>query len=155
MPTEREGTAYHEAGHAVLHHHLNISFLHVTIVPKTDESLGHVYLGYHQFMVNIGRRGFLRETRRYVLGSMAGPLAEEEFTGSYNADGAGSDNATWHRIIGELYGWDRWEYHEARLKRETRRLVQQHWGDIERIACLLLERETLTYEEVAQTLGTE
>jgi hypothetical protein len=75
--TEREATAYHEAGHAVIGYMFNAQFCSVSIKPNEDSS-GRVLVteDYYQ-RYSEGRR----ERRSVALASFGGPLAEAKYLG--------------------------------------------------------------------------
>jgi hypothetical protein len=75
MPTRRDDTAYHEAGHAVITFRLGIEVLEVSAVPG-----GHGIAGYsqhgHLFTQPGSDRGNLD---RAIQVNLAGPIAQKRF----------------------------------------------------------------------------
>jgi hypothetical protein len=81
--TEIQRTAYHEAGHAVMSVYLRRSFRLVSVIPdKDDESIGRVL--YHK-LSNINYEDIddkaERQIQRLIMCAMAGPAAENIFSG--------------------------------------------------------------------------
>ncbi|MHC6156567.1 hypothetical protein ACVSQB_32925 [Bradyrhizobium elkanii] len=117
MSSEREITAYHEAGHAVIAHALGVEVVCVTIIPFA------------------GRNGITWHTlpkrpEAAILIAMAGPLAEARFTGKLLCAGDDEENiASAIRHLSEPR-----EHYETRAKT----LVAEHWREIEIVAEELL-----------------
>lgn len=85
--------------------------------------------------------------RGRILTVMAGGEAEAEFFGE--CEGGDADDR--HQVALMLYEIAEEETHdrlEARLRRMARMLVRRHRADVERVAAALLERETLTGEQI-------
>ena len=91
---ELRATAYHEAGHAVAAFVLRRPIRTASIEPA-EGSLGRVE--HHPpgkwFQPDAGVDTRTRNlVKRHIVGHLAGPLAEERFTGSHNETGATSDH---------------------------------------------------------------
>ena len=91
--TEVRTVAFHEAGHALAAHFLQMDFDHVTIEPD-EGSLGHVlhppYGESGMSFVELTRDERERVENSIIV-SLAGPEAERLSTGRYNRQGARSD----------------------------------------------------------------
>jgi len=157
MRTERQrrAVAYHEAGHAVMRLHLGRRLVRVTIKPKGD-SLGHML--QPKTKIDIQWFGEDWRTRRWaeteIMVSMAGPEAEKRLTGRRNNAGAVSDGENVANVAmkaegdGELAtAFIRW----LELKVAACLASPAVWVQVEAVAAALLERETLSGEEVRST----
>lgn len=93
--TSLKKTAYHEAGHAVAHHYLFLSFKYVSIIPDEQEgTLGHVQSKYPESFrpdFEISNRNRLR-LEREIMACLAGHAAEIIYSGHENWVGASQDN---------------------------------------------------------------
>jgi len=90
---ELEKTAYHEAGHAVAAFEMKRSFRHVTIEPD-EESLGHIMFTKFRdsFRPDIDSYSKIRNPlEKAIITALAGPIAEQIFSGRKNLIGAGGD----------------------------------------------------------------
>lgn len=127
---------------------MDIPFLSVTIAPDpADEALGVISHGFSQAFMNLDRREFRKEIRDHLVSVRCGPLAETTFTGQYNEEGARGDDELVSTTLWQLYG-ERAGRHEADLTRQARRLVAANWRAIQLVAAALLDRQTLTSDEV-------
>lgn len=161
MPKEIERTAYHEAGHAVAAHLLEVPFEYITI--KVDEERGS--LGS---MLRVEKEGFKPEvdaddeTLRNVIEAramvcMAGPEAEKSFAGEYDDVGATSDRhfaADWvsRATCGDAKEEDaylNW------LTNRVRSRLSKHceWKFVQAVAKALLEHETLSAKRVREIIA--
>ena len=155
---QRLRTAYHEAGHAIAHIFLHVPFEKVSI--RADEgslgrctSYGLRYLKDVDVYITPAKQDRIF---RYVKAAFAGHYAQKRFNKKcvrqwhsqkdYH-DGVGllsyiSDPPAIDHLV-------RW------LECETEMLVELRWQEIETVAHALLERETLTREEVRELLFGE
>jgi hypothetical protein len=155
-----EATAYHEAGHAVASIWHGRGLRRVTIVP--DERRG--LLGYVEHpkrprvtfqpeWKDLDEAPFQTLVIREILVVLAGPAAEERFTGRANPDGARGDmdhvNDLAYRVCPDddermhFVGW---------LEARSRCFVHRPmvWTGIEGVARALLERPTMSGREVKE-----
>lgn len=153
----KQVTAYHEAGHAIMHVLMDIPFNSVTII-ETDDYLGVVKwnMGPSTMLnLNLGSRS--REiaalARDAIKVLLAGSLAEEILTGHYNEVGASSDLDEIERIA--FYQSRNPEAYIRRIKGDVRQIIKQNWLDVTKLANVLLEKDTLSSVEVYTLLGKE
>jgi ATP-dependent Zn protease len=144
-----EVTAYHEAGHVVVRWVLGECAARVSI-RADDDSFGHAVLS-PAFTYEQTHRGW----RLLVKGSLAGPLAEEIVTGSWNEVGAAGDLANMDHSLWLLAGWDDDQYARllSRFKTETRRLLRQNWHLVESVSTALLEHDELSGDQLYELLS--
>lgn len=169
-----ERTAYHEAGHAVAMHFLEVKAGRVTIVPNQKrDNLGECgggraltrrhwpeAAGFHD------RHQWRME--RDVMVFLAGNEAERIFSGRNNYDGAGND----HRNARELLAYytpeldreivwkgkkvwtqtEEFKLHVRLLRLKARRLLSMHWKSVECLAQRLIEKKTLSGEAVVEAI---
>jgi ATP-dependent Zn protease len=145
-PKSIRATAYHEAGHAVIAWRLDLKFRYATIKPCDDGTLGHV--AFYR------RRSDSRakHTNRIVEG-YAGQIAEAIYRGRRPLFGMHSDNQQAVNLVNDLYGSQ--ETCEAYLHfcfLRARDLVTSDFGKIKDVAAALLERETLSYQDVEEVI---
>lgn len=148
--TQLERTAYHEAGHAVMHWQLDRPFRYVTI-KSGNNSLGHVASYKARFLDNEGfdhrkptHRAWLEDR---VLISLAGAEAEKHFSGRYNYVGAEGDAESTGHLVAQVYGGPELIDPYMRFMRlVARRTITSSrvWPFVKAVALLLLEREHLT-----------
>jgi hypothetical protein len=153
-------TAYHEAGHAVAAHMLDIPLRHATVVPNHEEgSLGHVLYGrLSPKMIEALQSGGLTPGMRakienIVIATFAGGIAEHRYRGRRNLVGTTHDR---HMIIDflepisgnipELEAYALW------LEQRAINLVARFWDVVEVVAAALLERHTLTGAQIRSAI---
>jgi ATP-dependent Zn protease len=150
-------TAYHEAGHAVMMLHLGVRFRTVTIVPEED-SLGHVLKHkVRNFRPDIEMNArTLFSIDQQIMCSLAGPAAEARFAGRYNRRGAKWDHDNAAKLVDYLAGEGAGEYalylrlYKLRAKNMVNSL--HFWKQVQSVAQSLLNRQTMTGEEVRELL---
>ena len=148
IPTERECTAYHEAGHAVVAHKLGVKIYRVTIVPAQN------YLGRCELRSMLFDGGLCEQANleRAIQISLAGPLAQKRFhRRSYRRSCGRRD---YYRASGLARYLAESNEREFLKDQEllTEMLIQRWWVDIERIASALLEHDNLTGADVEAEL---
>ena len=164
--SERELVAYHEAGHTIIH--LNTVLLpplyKVSIVPR-GQALGVTTLLPDEDQ-NLQSKKFLLEE---LLVLMGGRAAERTFFGS-TTNGAAGDLDMARRIARNMiHNWGMGErlYYEPEKQdaeteinrlletadRDALAMIQAQRANTEKLAKALLERETLTRDEVMELLG--
>ena len=153
MSTQRERTAFHEAGHAVASWWLRRGFKHVSIMPREDD-LGHLLsTGFPKWFdphsgCRDGRDQLLIEKEVQVL--LAGYAAERKFdpkqrrAGLSDADFHSANDFTFY-----LHG----DGKEAEVFIElqmilARSLVLRWWPCVQAVAAALLEHSTLSARKV-------
>lgn len=160
--------AIHEAGHIVIACILGLQIGQVTIVVD-EESAGHGIIAdpmetYSAWDIrskrefDAGRAPKLRNFSSAYVGTiiarMAGAEAEDVIIGHCEG-GDGQDRREIERIFltGETeIPRGRWEVVEARMRRQTRRIIRRHQSKIERVANALLARKTLQPNEVEEII---
>jgi cell division protease FtsH len=166
--SEREMVAYHEAGHTVVH--LQTSQLpplyKVSIIPR-GQALGVTTLLPDEDQ-NLQSKQFLLE-ELFVL--MGGRAAEKTFYGS-TTNGAAGDLDMARKIARKMiHDWGMGErlYYEPEQRdaeveinrllekadNDAHAVIQAQKENTEKLARALLERETLTRDEVLELLGTK
>jgi ATP-dependent Zn protease len=157
MKRELQATAYHEAGHAVVAFFNRVRFKHATII-KGDDSLGHVLLAkspkwFQPEYENTARVQFFAEQR--IVIDYAGQLAEGKFRGRRPRWGMGQDNE--HAVDMAFYFCGSQKTVEAYLHYcwcRSSDAVNARWAQIQAVAAALLERKTLTLDEVREIVLT-
>jgi hypothetical protein len=170
MSSSLRSTAIHEAGHVVVGRVLGLVCGGATIVPdhKEDEA-GHAVIGDPLESLSAwdeedrekslkGETPLNRDEafayRASAIARMAGAEAELECIGS--GDLGDGDDRYWigialeHLHIPPRTGDPKadWHHYERGLRVEARELVRRHKDKIERVAQELLERKSLTKEEI-------
>lgn len=165
---ERAMVAYHEAGHTIIH--LTTSLLpplyKVSIVPR-GSALGVTTLLPDEDQ-NLQSKDFLVEE---LLVLMGGRAAEQTFYGC-TTNGASGDLDVSRKIAQQMihnWGMGQKLYYQAEQRdaeveinrlletadAEALRIIQERRSDTEKLAKALLERETLTRDEVLELLECE
>src|SRR6185503_5697484 len=163
---EREMVAYHEAGHTIIH--LNTALLpplyKVSIVPR-GQALGVTTLLPDEDQ-NLQSKKFLLEE---LLVLMGGRAAERTFFGS-TTNGAAGDLDVARKIARKMiHEWGMGErlYYEPeqqdaeieinrlleKADNDAHAVIQAQRENTEKLAKALLDRETLTRDEVLELLG--
>ncbi|MGN6555701.1 MAG: ATP-dependent metallopeptidase FtsH/Yme1/Tma family protein [Verrucomicrobiota bacterium] len=164
---EREMVAYHEAGHTIVHLHTTQlpPLYKVSIVPR-GQALGVTTLLPDEDQ-NLQSKKFLLEE---LLVLMGGRAAEKTFYGS-TTNGAAGDLEMARRIARNMiHNWGMGErlYYEPEqgdaeaeinrlleaADREAHAIIKAQQKETEALAQALLQRETLTREEVLALLGS-
>jgi hypothetical protein len=128
--TERKATAWHEAGHAVIAYRLGVEIIGVTIVP------------YREYAGSCLR--LHTDPERAIQIALAGSLAETRISPDDDAEYDDGDYDTASGLARDLAGSDGARELLRHMERSTRRLVDQHWAEIERVALALLNHDLLT-----------
>lgn len=165
MSTTEERTAYHEAGHAVLSYLFELPVESVTIVPAEG------YLGKcqgesvpwwcHHIDANgidtRDKRGWAHDTIVVLFGGVeAERLLDPEIPAADLEDGGAKDNGVIVDLLLELAAdEDEQEALSEYLARRTRNFLRQYWPSVQAVALALLERKTLTGQEVADLIYSE
>jgi ATP-dependent Zn protease len=152
--------AVHEAGHAVAAVHYGIDFDHVTIIPNAEfHQGGRVKLNpvpeYASSSKTKNDPPAIRFWENYLVMTLAGPAAHKKrhphaHWGGYAIGDIGQAS----RLIEDMHS-DRdvrnayYKYIEARAKA----FVETYWYAIEAVATALVERGTLSDEEVRAIAG--
>jgi hypothetical protein len=159
--TELIGTAYHEAGHAVVNVVLRLSFTYASIVPDEEEgSLGHVHGA--RMSKNLVERIIcgtltLRDREHLesrIISLLAGPESERRYLGDEAAEaGAALDyrNAlTYGERIScepdELSAYMEW----LRLRAVNLLRIPWNWLAVERVAAELLKHKVVRSKRIRQ-----
>jgi ATP-dependent Zn protease len=150
-------SATHEAGHAVIARVLTLACGEATIVPDYDAGGAGYSLTKDpwQCVFEWEKRGKVRDNpdavwHARIIAFMAGAEAEQVLLGATQG-GDGDDRDQIELMADELDG--SWSRIEPRLRAMTRMLVRRHRARIERVAAALLERRTLSREELDHLVG--
>jgi ATP-dependent Zn protease len=150
-------TAYHEAGHAVAAFFLGLRIgrKRVTVIPdKVKQTLGatHVLSQLRERPdVSVSTRTHVQIENRAVV-CMAGDIAEKKFRPGRHYGGQ-TDLKHAFNLLESISRSD--EITEARLNvaiLEARSLVELRWREITAVANALVERKTLTAEQVSEVI---
>lgn len=153
-----EGTAYHEAGHAVAAYLRNRRFTSVSIVAER-ETLGQCVFGNKPGVIELDAESYRRTRDRIetlIIVALAGVLAECVLTGRHNWRGAhadlhdASDYASY--VTGdeqELNAYLRW------LWERTRNLLsaRPHWAAVKALAAELLTSRRIGERRARQLIA--
>jgi hypothetical protein len=147
-------TAHREAGHAVAAWSNGLKFKHVTVAPNVD-SFGHMLdVRPKWFDPESARSGRVRcFVERSIIVRIAGQLAEARFIGKRTRYGMRSDNK---RTLGlAFYMGGSGKTTNAYLRycwSASEDLVTMRWSEIKLVAAALLEKQTLRYLDVIETI---
>ena len=146
-------TAYHEAGHAVMNWKLGIHNKTVTIIPDS-KFIGlcvsaRSLVRFKNGELNTSDR-VMPNIEKKVMVLLAGPIAQRiHRKSSFRKDHAGSDWETAEKVALSVNGvgdiataWLKW------LELRTRASVERRWPCITAVADALMEKQTLSGEEV-------
>jgi ATP-dependent Zn protease len=143
---QRQATAYHEAGHAVVAYHLEAEVRHVTIVPD-HFSRGYFVSG--NLFCAPGCGSDRANLERAIKICLAGPLAQQRFRRRSYCRRIGRQDYDCATGLARYLAGSAGEREFLRYQeRRTKSLVDHYWSDIERIARALLERDELSGTEV-------
>ena len=154
----RRHMAYHEAGHVIADLIYGYRFTYVTIRPdEPGEYEGVVYgstRGRAQDLAVVQLAGIVTAAKMAASDPWKNPPRFDDDRADIATAGNFIDN--WVAFLAKTYGessyreqlWDETE-------KKTRLLADQHWKAIEVIAGALLEKETLSYDDVIRILKAE
>jgi ATP-dependent Zn protease len=148
-PTDRERTAYHEAGHAVLHHHFGHRIQSVTI-----EAAGST-LGLTRVNRELDFSGDALdrdEVEKELIIALAGERSEEIAFRQPPDFGLDQDRETADRLLEQFPVDIGDEIYDSAFRR-SRELLEERWTSVQKLAHALLKRATLSAEDVRRTLG--
>ena len=148
--------AYHEAAHAVVAIFLGYPIGKVTIVAEQD-CTGACEVDYGcAYRVLWGSRSAedKRDAASVTVGLLAGIAAEIRLTGHYDEHQCSVDTDTAYDLAREVARREADAYYERALKK-AKRIVKSQWYRIGLLASALLERKTLTDEEVYAVIGLQ
>lgn len=154
-----EGTAYHEAGHAVTAHLMRRRIRRASIV-EDDVSYGHVAYwawpkSFHPDYQTDARTVRLAEAG--AITDLGGVVAQEIFTGGYDWEGARSDVHAAVDLVSYLCGGpEATEAYLSRLLGQTRELLSEPraWAAVQALADELLRCERLGASRVRGIVHT-
>lgn len=140
-------TAHHEAGHAVAAIVLGVPVRHATIIPDEPDAQGRT-LGHVRF--RSGDADLPSLGHRLLIVTLAGPAAQRRFAprSPIRANAvcdfhhARLDSETCSSSPAAARSLHRWAQHEARA------LVAREWLVVEHVAAALIERRTLSGDEI-------
>ncbi len=169
-PEQRREVAVHEAAHAVVQHYLvpEQRIVHVTIVARAGG-----IMGFMMHLDEIEQHAYpLRKVVAGIMVSMAGHVGVRLVFGEHWI-GAGSDFRNVRNALNELYaygyfgppvgdvgfgdkeakGEDMLKRFWLRLEGQVEQLLQEHYNELIAISDALLEKQSLTTNEVLALLG--
>jgi ATP-dependent Zn protease len=145
---QREATAYHEAGHAVACYVFKHQIKKVSIIPGEGYQGKLHSSGLPEDLVEriVQRENLSPEEEKLLwektIISLAGPASECLFTGVYNWRGSMSDRSKANAFAAplDLTGKD--------FDEQAKELMYSNWKKVEDVAQALLEKQTLTAQQV-------
>jgi hypothetical protein len=157
-------TAYHEAGHVVVAVWLNIWLRRkaATIIPDSTEGFDGMVWTQWSFRgrpdVEITDRMYVR-LERHIVVSLAGEHAQRKYRpSSVRSRHGDSDRQDAVDILSHLVpnmSSNEFTLHYRLLNERAKNLVEAHWPQIIAVANALLERKTLTEQEVREVMFPE
>ena len=150
-----ESTAYHEAGHAIMHVVRGVPMDLVTIVSNDDYNGVCRWNHGPSIMLTMNMGNTSRAYRELaidsILISLSGAAAEERFSGRYDKDGAEDDmNSAYNVAV--YYSRNPDKYLSSKFG-EARKIIRDNWRQVDLVAKALLEQKTLTWDDVLNLLG--
>ena len=143
-----ESTAYHEAGHAVIHYLEDIPMEYVTIIP-TEECLGQVKCEIDiNEVVDSGREKCEAE----IMAVYAGGLAVKIAKGARYNKGVSTDNRIAQDIAMEICSDKEINTFLRWLYIRTEEVLKMNWYMVEAIAKALLKKKQLSGDEVKEII---
>ena len=151
------GIAFHEAGHVIAAYFGGLAFYSVTIEKNATE-LGSAEIEnpFHSWQRGNGpRRDALR---KHLVGLLSGPAALSLHTGRVSEINGGDEEAAWHWLEHlpppqcSFVGDDVWNAYLHKMRRHVRKIMQEKWPFVERLAGVLVERRTMNREEIVSVL---
>lgn len=148
----KQRTAYHEAGHAVACFVLDRTFGSVTVVPS-----GH-YLGFvSEVDAVIAPQPGVVDIHDVII-DLAGNAAERRFAGRGSSWARADHNHALDRLRGVASDGHSYLHDDSPLvasilrgaEKATEQLVEDYWTAIVALAEALMQRDTMTYFEVAE-----
>lgn len=147
---DKTRTAYHEAGHAVMHYIRDVP-INCASIEETEDTLGKVQwdMGSSSFLqLNLGGRSnevrSLAKSQALIV--LAGIAAETLAFGQYWQEGAESDLDSFHHYA--YYVSRDTERYATQIKSEAKSLLRKNWRMVRAVADALLEKHTLTHKEL-------
>ncbi|WP_411904178.1 ATP-dependent metallopeptidase FtsH/Yme1/Tma family protein [Methylorubrum thiocyanatum] len=151
---DRYHTAIHEAGHAVIGRKVTMVCGGATIKADDDlDAAGHAIVAdadttWRAWEMREKFRDLTSVMRGRIITIQAGHEAEAEILGE-PLTGDDDDRECAEAMVEDAgFPEDQDAVVLARLRRFARQLARRHRADIERVAAALMERETLTGEEI-------
>jgi Peptidase family M41 len=154
---DEEGTAYHEAGHAVVGAVRGRAPIFATIIPDGAGAVGKTEFPKDWLPEYKTHFGDSPEKRTYIetriLTSVAGTIAHDlRFPGrAYDAADANDDRIS-RELIEDNAGWAD-NYRDTYLKRLqgiARGLLQANWPWVEGVARALFDRKTISTDDIIE-----
>ena len=158
--------AYHEAGHAVAAIENGIKFHHVTIIRDEEKnSLGHILLSKLLLISDFDDSPRTRlKAEKFIQVALAGPIAEEKYTGILNRVGSSQDFEQSFAVAANLFGQTKviarfidflWEDTRSMFtySDENEQFDLPLWDEVKILAGALLTSKKLMYKEVIKILN--
>jgi|SRR5262249_4488085 len=147
----RERLAHHEAGHAVVAYRLGVEVNFVTILPAHNKNDGHVAIS--RIDLFCGSLGFRAKLERAIKICLAGPMAESLFYPRYRRRLGSYDYVCAFGLARYLADWGAAREFVRHQERETKKLLNLYWKDVQQVAQALLEYDELTGIAVKDIIG--
>jgi ATP-dependent Zn protease len=150
--TDLRRTAYHEAGHAVIHRAMGMVCGEASIVPNFDTMTAGYAIAADHYVTGREweRRGKVRDWRSIlrgrIIGYMAGREAEIIAFGRKRKKYGDGDDLLQIALMAEEA--DVSEAYLERLRPKVGPLLRHHWPKVEAVAEALLIRKTLSGSEI-------
>jgi ATP-dependent Zn protease len=157
--TDLRRTAYHEAGHAVIHRVMGMVCGEASIVPDYDTMCGGYAIAADHYVTDREweRRGKLRDCRSIlrgrIIGYMAGREAEIVAFGRKRKKYGDDDDLLQIALMAEEA--DVSEAYLERLRPKVGPLLRRHWRKVEAVAETLLVHKTLSGAEINAIIGKQ
>ncbi|MGA8498946.1 MAG: hypothetical protein WB764_25920 [Xanthobacteraceae bacterium] len=155
---QREDTAYHEAGHAVMGYVLQRFPLLVTIIPDGTGAVGKTEFekyappgGYRYFDDTAEKK---RDIRSRVLIDVAGTIAHDLKFPERDHDEGDKHDDYWARdLVGGNVSWEDHEEYLERTRQDGVALLKQNWHLVDKVAAALLQHGKLMRADFLAVCG--
>jgi len=150
------GTAYHEAGHAVVACSMGFTVNEVSII-RSEGNLGYCTAPFPlEFPPGFSIENLSDLIRSLAVCYFSGGLAEKMATGSYDAVGSDPDNHNAISILSCIAGsGEEIQVHIDKAQETAHRILQQRWQAVVVLAEELLRKEKINGDEVSELISLD